>query len=65
MYGTLLIMQCSEAATFLGGPAPEVQGPGADSSSDQIGSAPAPTKLGRLRLHTLKFAILSSYKVNY
>ena len=42
MYGTLLIMQCSEAATFLGGPAPEVQGPGADSGSDQIGSAPAP-----------------------
>ena len=55
MYGTLLIMQCSEAATFLGGPAPEVQGPGADSGSDQIGSAPAPTKLGRLRLQNLPF----------
>ena len=36
---------------------PEVRGPGADSGSGQIGSAP--------RLHTLKFAIFSSYKVNY
>ena len=36
------------------------RGPGADSRSDQIGSAPAPGKKMRLRLHTLKFVILSS-----
>ena len=32
--------QCCGAATFWAAPAPEVRGPGADSGSDQIGSAP-------------------------
>ena len=55
---------------FWEAPAPKVQGLGADSNSDQIGLAPAPTKFDRLRLqakkggskrlwlHTLKFVIL-------
>ena len=46
-------------------PAPDGQGPGADSGSDLLGSAPAPGKKRRLRLHTLKFFILSFQKVNY
>ena len=43
-------------------PAPGCQGPGADSGSgsDLLGSAPAPGKKRRLRLHTQKFFILSS-----
>ena len=55
--------------------APEVQGPGADSVSDQIGSAPAPApgKKGRLPLaptlapapDAKEIVILSSAKVNY
>ena len=44
----------------------EVWGPGADSGSDQIGSAPGKKRRSmRLWLHALKFFILSSYKVNY
>ena len=42
---------------------PDVRGPGADSGSDQIGSAPAPGKKRRLRLHSLKifhFELLKS-----
>ena len=57
--------------------APEVQGPGADSVSDQIGSAPAPApapgKKGRLpsaptpapALDAREIVILSPAKVNY
>ena len=53
-------------------PAPGGQGPGADSGSgaDLLGSAPAPCKKGgsrwlQIRLHSLKFILLSSKKVNY
>ena len=41
---------------------PEVRGPGADSGSRQKNSG---SRLLRLRLHTLKFVILSSEKANY
>ena len=50
---------------FWAAPAPDGQGPGADSGSDLLGSAPAPGKKRRLRLHTLKIFILSFQKVNY
>ena len=44
MYIFLFSVFCSvaEPTFFLAAPAPEVGGPGADSGSDQIGSAPAP-----------------------
>ena len=35
------IYQCCGAATFWAAPAPDSQGPGADSGSDLLGSAPA------------------------
>ena len=63
----------AEPPFFWAAPAPaaEAQSPGADSGSDQIGSAltsaPVPEKKGgsrRLRLQTLKSVILSSKKVN-
>ena len=43
----LPLNQCSGAAPFWAALAPEVRGPGADS--DQIGSAPAPSKKRRLQ----------------
>ena len=53
---------------FVAAPALKVRGLGADSGSDQIGSAPTPGKKGgsrRHQLHTLTFLILSYWKVNY
>ena len=38
----LAISSVAEPPLFWAAPAPEVQGPGANSGSDQIGSAPAP-----------------------
>ena len=39
-----MIVKCSvaEPPLFWAAPAPEVRGPGADSGSDQLGSAPDP-----------------------
>ena len=53
-----LVVSVAEQPLFWAAPAPEVRGPGADSGfgSDQIGSAPALTKLGRLRLQAKKGA---------
>ena len=45
----------AEPPHFWAALAPGRQGPGADSGSDLLGSAPAPGKKRRLRLHTLKF----------
>ena len=39
----------AEPPLFWAALAPEVRGPGADSGSDQIGSAPAPGKKKRLQ----------------
>ena len=54
----------AEPPLFWAAPAPEVRGPGADSGSEQIVSAPALGKKKggsrRLRLHTLTGFILSS-----
>ena len=41
-----VISSVREPALFGAAPALEVRGPGADSGSDQIGSAPAPGKKG-------------------
>ena len=56
------VISVVELPLFWAAPAPEVRGPGADSGSDRIGSAPAPAqgKNRRLLLHALKFLILSS-----
>ena len=43
------ITSVAEPSLFWAAPVPEVQGPGADSGSDQIGSAPAPGKKRRLQ----------------
>ena len=59
-YLKILVISDAEPPLFLATPGPEVRGPGADSGSDQIGSAPAPGKNRRLRVHTLTFLILSS-----
>ena len=40
----VLFASVVEPPLFLAAPAPDVRGPGADSGSDQIGSAPAPGK---------------------
>ena len=57
-----MVFPDSVAESPLFGVAPdwEVRSPGADSGSDQIGSAPTPDKKGQLQLplHTLKFLIL-------
>ena len=45
-----LIISVAEPPLFWAAPAPEVRGPGADSGSDQIGSAPAPGKKRRLQV---------------
>ena len=54
----------AEPPIFWAAPAPDGQGPGADSGSDLLGTAPAPGKKKggsrRLRLHTLQIFILSS-----
>ena len=65
--GKFGIPYCSvaELPLFWAAPAPGRQGPGADSGSDLLGSAPAPGKKRQLRLHTLKFFILSFKKVSY
>ena len=38
----IIISRVAEPPLYWAAPAPEVRGPGADSGSDQIGSAPAP-----------------------
>ena len=55
----------AEPPLFWAAPAPDGQGPGADSGSDLLGSAPAPGKKRWPRLHTLKFLILSFQQFNY
>ena len=59
-----IMLSVAEPPLFWAAPAPGGQGPGADSGSDLLGSAPAPApgkkRRLRLRLHTLKFFILSS-----
>ena len=70
-----LYLSVAEPPLFYVAPAPDGQGPGANSGSDLLGSAPAPGKKRwlqakrggsrRLRLHTRKFFILIFQKVKY
>ena len=66
-YWFIVYSSVAEPPLFWDAPAPDGQGPGADSGSgsDLLGSAPAPSKKRRLRLFILKFFILSFQKVNY
>ena len=45
-----LVISVAEPPLFWAAPAPGGQGPGADSGSDQLGSAPAPGKKRRLQV---------------
>ena len=45
-----VLISVAEPTLFWAAPALEVRGPGADSGSDQIGSAPAPGKKRRLQV---------------
>ena len=66
-YWFIVYSSVAELPLFWDAPAPDGQGPGADSrsGSDLLGSAPAPSKKRWLRLFILKFFILSFQKVNY
>ena len=44
----IIISRVAEPPLYWADPAPEVRGPGADSGSDQIGSAPAPGGSGSI-----------------
>ena len=59
------LISVAEPPLFWAAPAPDGQGPRADSSSDLLGLTQAPGKKRRLRIHKLKFFILSFQKVNY
>ena len=52
----------AEPPLFWVAPAPEVRGPGADSGSDQTGSAPAPKKKASPALYTNTFWITFTVK---
>ena len=52
----------AEQPLFWAGPAPEVQGPRADSGSDQIGSAPAPTQGKKRRLQAAPYSTIFPFE---
>ena len=58
-------ISCAEPALFWVAPAPDGQGPRADSGSDLIGSTPAPGKKKAALGPYTKIFILSFQKVNY
>ena len=58
-YGHSTLTGVAEPPLFWTAPAPDVRVPGAD----QIGSAPAPVKKRRLRLHTLNFSFCALKKL--